>query len=164
MANRKMLNNKKAQEEIVGFAIIVVIVSVILLFFLVFYLQSNKEIPVSYEASSFLQAALSYTSSCEKNSGLLPVDDLVVACYKEERCGNGDYSCDVLNQTLKAITDKSWPAGPDFKVKGYQLNISSDKGSMIYIQEGNITGTFKGSQQILPVAGAGISMSFTEYE
>ena len=66
-------NNKKGQEEMVGFVVIVVIVSIIILFFLVFSLSSDRESGTSYEASSFLQAALAYTSSCEDNREFLSV-------------------------------------------------------------------------------------------
>ena len=115
------IRNKRAQEEIVGFAVIVIIVSIIVVFFLVFSISNKGEQIDSYEAESFLQSALVYTSSCEERSQLLSIQDLIVACYDEQVCGNGQDACLVLEQTLTGITEESWNVGSDFPVKGYKL-------------------------------------------
>ncbi len=156
------LKGKLGQEEIVGFAVIVIIVSIIIVFFLVFSL-SNKTQVVSYEVSSFLQSSMQYTSSCQNNAGYLSVQKLVVSCYNGEKCQGGRDACSALNETLNGILGGSWQTGQDFPVKGYKLNISSDQGNLLSIQKGNITGSYKGAQQILPESGISLRVSFNEY-
>ena len=155
---------KRGQEEIAGFMIIIVIVTIILLFLLVFSLRSNNESPVSYEASSFLQAALSYTTDCEIGSRVVDVEGLINACDAERRCSDERYSCDVLNQTLKDLIEESWVIGPEAPYKGYRMEAVSKTGEnlILNLSAGNITNTFKGSDpQILPVTG--VSVSFRAY-
>lgn len=157
------INSKRAQEEIVGFAIIVIIVSIILVFFLIFSLSDKPE-TASYEAESFLQSALYYTSSCAINDKFLPVQDLVVSCYNKQKCDNEQDACTILNETLKSVLEESWPVGPDFPVKGYKMEIFTQEEEIIpSIEKGNITGVYKGAQQILPYAGAQISVLFNVY-
>lgn len=155
--------SKKGQEEIAGFMIIVVIISIILLFFLVFYLQSDKQTDESYEVASFLQSALSYTTNCEKGNDFLAMDELIVSCYREENCENEEYSCEVLNKTLREIGDSSWPVDSEGKTKGYKIEITAGEVDMVSILKGNTTNTYKGSQQILPVTEVSIKVSFTAY-
>ena len=158
----KMNNNKKGQEEIVGFAVIVIIVSIILIFFLVFSLSDNVETN-SYEAESFLQSSLQYTSSCEDRGEFLPVQELVVSCYNEQRCEDEQDACVVLEETMKAIIEESWNVGSDFPVKGYKMEIFSGEQSILNITEGNLTGDYKGVRQILPESRATIEALFNLY-
>ena len=161
MVSKITKKNKRAQEEIVGFAVIVIIVSIILIFFLVFSLSDRAETE-SYESESFLQSSLYYTSSCSDNGELLPVQDLVFSCYREEECENGEEACAVLNETLKGILEESWQVGEDFPVKGYKLEIFSEEENILSIREGNITSSSKGAQQLLP-KGIPIRVSFNLY-
>ena len=156
------MRQKRAQEEIVGFAMIVIIVSIILIFFLVFSLSDRTETE-SYEAGSFLQSSLHYTSSCADNDEFLPVQKLIVSCYNEEKCDNEEEACVVLNETLKGILEESWSVGSDFPEKGYKLEIFSGEEAILSIREGNITGSYKGAQQLLPEGSVSISVSFTAY-
>ncbi|MEK6897636.1 MAG: hypothetical protein AABW93_03845 [Nanoarchaeota archaeon] len=155
------VKNKRAQEEIVGFAVIVIIVSIILIFFLVFSL-SDKPKTESYETESFLQASLHYTSSCTGNGRYLPVQDLIFSCYKAERCDNEEEACVVLNQTLKGILKESWQVGEDFPAKGYKLEIFSEEEAILSLIEGNVTGSYKGAQQSLP-KGVPVRVLFSLY-
>ena len=159
--------NKRAQEEIVGFAVIVIIVSIIIIFFLVFSLSDNPETE-SYEAESFLQSSLYYTSSCADNGKYLSVQDLVFSCYMGETCGNddgsdGEEACAVLNETMKGMLEESWQVGSDFPVKGYKLEIFSEEEVILSLEEGNITGSYKGAQQILPESRTSIKILFNLY-
>ena len=154
--------NKRAQEEIVGFAVIVIIVSIILIFFLIFSL-SDQPATESYEAESFLQSSLHYTSSCADNGEFLPVQKLIVSCYGEEKCDNEQEACVVLNETLEGILGESWPVGSDFPVKGYKMEILAGEEAILSIREGNITGSYKGAQQILPEGRASIRALFNLY-
>ena len=152
----------KGQEEMVGFVVIVIIVSIILVFFLLFSLSSKTEIQ-SYKAESFLQSALQYTTTCENSYQYLSIQNLVLSCYDQELCADGRDSCLVLNETLKGILNQSWPVGPDFPTKGYNLDIFSDTQPVISIQEGNKTGVYQGAQQVIPKGPISINVVFTAY-
>ena len=156
------MKQKRAQEEIVGFAVIVIIVSIIIIFFLVFSLSDKTEIE-SYEAESFLQSSLYYTSSCVDNGKHLSVQNLVFSCYTGKSCDDEEKACGILNKTLNGILEESWQAGEDFHIKGYKLDIFSEEGAIVSLKEGNITGTYKGAQQILPESRASISVTFNLY-
>ena len=161
-----IFNNKKAQEEIIGFAIIIIIVSVILLFFLVFSISSSNKGGESYQASSFLESALVYTSSCEKGSSYLSMSELIVSCYNEGYCeieGEREDSCIVLNEILSGLLEASWTVGSDFKTKGYKIEAISDSETIFSISKGNITNSYKEANQIIPYSGSSIRVSFRAY-
>lgn len=158
---RNTNKQKQGQEEIVGFIVIVVIVSLVLVFFLVFSLNTKPQTN-SYEASSFLQSALHYTTTCQINGDYVSVSDLISSCVQNATCANQENSCDNLNQTISKIMDKSWPM-PDFPVKGYNLTIISNFGNILSVQKGNITATYKGAQEVLPTSSVKVSIFVTIY-
>ena len=164
MVEIKMLNKQKnGQEEMVGFAVIVILVSLILVFFLVFSLNTKPQTN-SYEVSSFMQSALHYTTACQINGNYVSVNDLISSCVQNETCSNQQNSCDILNQTLSGIMDKSWPSGQNFPVKGYNLTVISNFGNVLSIQKGNITATYKGAPpELLPTSIAKITVYVTIY-
>jgi len=160
-----MLNKKKkAQEEMVGFALIIIIVAVILLFFINFYIRSGeKESVESYEADSFIQAFLHYTTECEDYLEYLSIQKLIFECNDDALCLNDDKeACDILNSTLKNIVDKTWKVGEDMPVKGYELKITANEEEIPFISfmGGNITGNYRGAVQLLPES---IDVSFRAY-
>jgi len=165
----KLINikGKKAQEETVGFVVIIIIVAIIILIFLVFSLSSSRETGGSYKAESFLQSALAYTSSCDNGRELIPIDELIASCYNEERCvGAGEeYTCDVLDETLKGLLEASWPVGEDRPEKGYKIQAVSGAGeeTIFSISKGNVTNSYKAANQIIPESGAQIRVTFTAY-
>lgn len=159
----KINKNKHAQEEIVGFALIIIIVAVILLFFLVFYIRSEKKSVESYEADSFIQAFLQYTTECEDYLGYLPVQKLIFECNNNALCLDGREACDILNSTLKDIVSESWPIGEDRPVKGYELNITANQEEILSFMEGNVTKNYKGAKQDLAKAGDFVEISFRAY-
>ena len=151
---------KKAQEEMIGFALIIIIVSVILLIFLGFSLREGREEVESYEVESFIQSFLQYTSECEDNLEFLSVQELISDCSNNKRCLDGKEACDILNETLKGITQESWKTGLERPVKGYELKINALNKKIIEFKEGNITGNSKGALQYLP---NDIEITFTAY-
>jgi hypothetical protein len=59
------MKNKKAQNEIVGFAIILVVVSVALIMFLVISAKKpSDDFIENYEVEAFIQSFLEYTTTC----------------------------------------------------------------------------------------------------
>src|SRR3990172_5266688 len=112
-----MNRKKQGQEEMVGFALIIIIVAIILLIFLSFSLRSpQKQSVESYEAESFVQTFLQYTTECENNVEKLPVQKLIVSCMNKEQCLDGKDSCDALNSELGGILNESWNLNPNSPV------------------------------------------------
>ena len=164
MLNKKKMLPKKAQEEIVGFALIIIIVAIILLFFLVFYLRSGeKEGVESYEADSFVQAFLHYTTECEDYLEYLSVQKLIFECNNNALCLDDREACEVLNSTLRGIVSESWSIGEDRPVKGYELKIMANQEEVLSFMEGNITKNYKGAKQDFTRSGDFIEILFRAY-
>lgn len=154
-------SNKKAQEEMVGFALIVIIVSVILVIFLGFSLRDQgKEEVESYEVESFIQSFLQYTSECEDNFEFLSVQELISDCNNKKTCSDEKKACDILDETLKDLTKESWKTGPERPVKGYEMKINALNKNILEFKEGNTTRNSKGAIQYLP---NNIEIIFTAY-
>ena len=156
---------KRAQEEIVGFAVIVIIVAVIMLFLLVFYIKSPKEESVkSYEVNSFIQSFLHYTTDCEDYYGGMSVKKLIFECDSNEVCLNDERrACEVLNSTLKAITKESWQVGENRSVKGYELKITTSQAEILLLKEGDITNNYKTGSQNFASGRDSVNVSFKAY-
>ncbi|MEK6895285.1 MAG: hypothetical protein AABX48_02085 [Nanoarchaeota archaeon] len=148
-----MKRNARAQEEMVGFALIILIVMIILVVFLALALHkpsggSNVE---SYQVTNFEQSLLQYTSTCVDSyqPNYLDVTQLIFFCEKEGQCLDGRNACVALNETLSGIMKESWKVGPDSPYKGYEINISSNQGQVLYVLEGNKTNNYEGAVQPL---------------
>ena len=125
--------NKKAQEEMIGFALILIIIAVLILVFLSFALRNKTEISESHELNSFVQASLSKTTTCESNyeGNFQNIRRLIFKCADGETCLGGTNSCEILNETLQTILDDSWKVGIDYPEKGYTLNITKEGVELI---------------------------------
>jgi len=152
-------NNKKAQEEMVGFAFIIIIVAIILLVFVSLAMNKPQEEPESYEVESFIQALLQSTTDCEDRFEFLSVQKLVSRCNTNSPCIDGRNTCDVLNDTLSDTFSSIWQI-KDRPVKGYNFLINSGNQTMFKISEGNQSNTYKGTVQLLPNE---IGISFKVY-
>lgn len=158
--------NKKAQEEMLGFALIIILVAVIMLVFLGISVRSpQKEGVESYEVESFIQAVLQYHTDCAKTyeTNFLEVQDLIFSCSNQEQCLDERQSCDVLNSTLRNIIDENWQAGPDRPVKGYEVNITRNEESLLSFTGGNLTQSYKGSSQDFVKSGSRFDIIFNAY-
>ena len=117
---------KKAQEEMIGFALIIIVVAVIILVFIGFSLKSpQKEAVESYEINSFIQSFLQQTSDCRDNLEYLSIQKLIFDCNDGEICLDGRNTCEVLDSTLRGITEESWKI-EESPIKGYNLEIISN--------------------------------------
>jgi hypothetical protein len=155
------IKNKRGQEEMVGFALIVIIVSVILLVFLGFYLgNSGNQSVQSYEAESFVQSALQYSTQCSDYYGYISVKDLIFMCDSEATCRGGEDSCVILNSTLSGILNQSWNIREGSSTKGYLLNITSNSENVLSIKEGNMTKSSEGSSQSFTQGTASVDILF----
>jgi hypothetical protein len=158
--------NKKAQEEIVGFAMIIIIVSVVLLVFLSISLKNNeRETVQNYEIESFIQALLQHTSECRKSDNIeyLSIQRLIFSCNSKEKCLDGKDSCEVLEKTLKEIFDEYWRFGDERPIKGRKMEIFSEGKELLLIQEGNVTSNSKGAVQEFFRSGSEVVINFEIY-
>jgi len=150
--------NKKGQEEMVGFGVIILLVVIIGLFFLWFSFSKPKAQNLDdYEAKSFLNSMLQYTTVCkDPGRDYKAVNDLFYWCYDHTpwtECKGGIDACETLNKTLDEITSASWDVGGGSPVKGYEIQVSVKDydGTMLeelYTkQEGNLSGNSRGAEE-----------------
>ena len=147
----KLKNNRKAQEEMVGFALIMVIVAVILLIFLGFSLSRPQVSAVeSYEIDSFTQAFLQYHTDCEDNLEHLTIQKLISRCKTGgNNCQDGRTVCRALEDEARLILAESWKV-VDRPEAGFQLIIFNEETQtelINRISEGNVTQNYKGTTQ-----------------
>ncbi|MFH1326735.1 MAG: hypothetical protein ABIH59_01245 [archaeon] len=143
--NNIIKRSKLGQEEMVGFGLIIALVAVILLVFLWFSLaKPGKQSVESYEVESFVHSTLQYTTDCKDRYGVINIKDLIFNCYDEEKCAEEKDSCEVLNNTLKAIIQESWQIGENRPVKGFFMNVSVEGKDIFVFEKGNLTRDSKG--------------------
>jgi hypothetical protein len=157
--------NKKAQEEIVGFALIVILVGIILLVFLSFSLRKSPSDEVeSYEVESFLQSALQVTTTCKDKFGYLDIQEVIFECGEKESCAEGAYSCDVLKESLEDMLQDSWKVDEESVIKGYSLRIIlEEEEEILNIDKGVQTSSSKGSSQEFVKSGDLVEIFLTIY-
>jgi hypothetical protein len=155
--------NKKAQEEMVGFAIILILVAIIFIVLLSIYIKKPQENVENAQANSFVQAFLQYTTACEQNSVNITVQRLIFKCQEKENCSYNMNPCKVLNDTLKGIVKESWEVGEENPVKGYSLIILTEKGQVLNISEGVVTNNYKGSEQDFGKGNEFVTILFDAY-
>ncbi len=153
--NNKTKQNKKAQEEVMGFVIIVMIVMIIGLVFFAFSLRKSSQTsaePKQAELDDFLNTVLSYTTDCEISANNQSIRELARQCSKEKRCQNGIEACDSLNETLSTILPELLGENAQIAnayVHGYSFNISNSE-QLINITQGNLTGDCFASSVPIP--------------
>lgn len=140
-----MEDKNKGQEEMVGFALIIILVAIILLIFLGFSLNKQPEENIkSSEVENFINAVLSYTTECrdERNLEFLPIRKLVIDCSEGYLCYDGKNTCEILEEDLKQIAEKSWDLT---RYRGYEMKLIKQNETLIpTIKAGNFSGNSKG--------------------
>lgn len=156
---------KKAQEEMVGFALIIILVAVILVVFLAVSLRdkSERDVVESYETKSFVQSFLQYTTKCRNDFKYIDLQELIFKCSNKETCVSGKDSCELLEEELNGILEGSWAVQEGGKIKGYDLNISSNEKEFLLIDAGNQTENSRGSSQSFSRTGNSIRIFFKVY-
>lgn len=161
---RKILGNKKAQEELVGFGLIVVIVVVAILFVLIFSLKNNSsQDNQSYQVGNFVQSVLQYTTNCTNYLGNYSVQDLIFQCANGNTCLNEENSCKVLNETVKGALDAGWNVQKGSSVKGYKMDILEGNSGLMQFKAGNQTNSYKGALENLAKGSYNIQISMQVY-
>ncbi len=120
------MEQKKAQNEIIGFVVIIIIVSVIGLIFLSLSIGRGEGVKkTSVEISDFLQSAMYYTTDCA--GGYVPnykdLQDLIKACYRNEKCLDDEMACKVLEKDFSAVIHESFQVSNVGRNKAYKLII-----------------------------------------
>ena len=158
------LKNRKAQEEMVGFALIMVIVGVILLIFLAFSMNRPQVEGVeSYEVQSFMQAFLQHHTTCEDNLEYLTMQKLLSRCKTGgNNCLDGRTLCGALREESQKVLEQSWNVGGDRPEKGFNLLILNEETNteIIRVNKGNVTNNYKGTTQY---PGSDIQLVFNVY-
>lgn len=121
--------NKHSQQEIIGFVLIIVIVSIIGVIFLSISLRrAGPSEQISIEVSNLLEASMYYTTDCAV--GFIPQykdgQDLIKACWNDDKCLDERTACETLNKTLKEIIQQGLEVCEDKNKcvnKAYKMNI-----------------------------------------
>jgi hypothetical protein len=125
----KIIKNKRAQEEMVGFVLIVMIVVIIAVIFLGISLRkpNTTASQKSEEVNSFLSSISYYTTNCEIDAGYpRTITDLVGDCKEDKQCINSESACDSLESTLKLIISNStYIVSEDSPTLYYRLSVYS---------------------------------------
>jgi hypothetical protein len=158
--------NKKAQDEMVGFAVIVIIVGVIFLIAIGFMINTpDKTVVQDYEIESFIQSSLQYTTDCQNNLGFTSLQETIISCENGEICLDGKSSCEVLNSTLDNIIKKGWNVGSQSAVKGYEFDVQIGEESNLSLsfKDGNQTSNYKSAFQNFARNGVDYTISLNLY-
>lgn len=151
----------------VGFALIIILVAVIFIVFIASYIRKSPEKVEDYEANSFVQALLQYTTSCEDdNSNRVNVQRLIQRCKENERCTYDKDPCVILKETVEKIIEESWGVGPKNTVKGYYFTINkSETEQILKVEEGVVTNNYRTGLQDFgdPHEGENIIILFNVY-
>ena len=164
--------NRRAQEEMVGFVMIVVIVAIVFLIFLGIFIRNRAPSTNNnaQDLSQFLDSVMEYTSDCVVNEpSYARVGELVSYCNSKDLCGNGNSSCNVLNETLGNIFNASLEMlniGQDRPYSGYVLNMTYNENVSSWVSRefliksyGNCSSSYRGSKDYLTPADRGIIVS-----
>ena len=150
----------KAQEEMMGFVLIVVIIAIFILIFVAFMIsRPEKQAVESFEAESFVQSLLQFTTDCEDNLEFLSIESLINKCKNQEKCLDQRNTCEVLEKDIKEIISKSWGL-QNSPIKGYSLVIISNKQEFLKFQEGNSTSNSVGTVQSFVRSGNPTEINF----
>lgn len=164
--------NKKAQEEMVGFALIIIILAVIILVLLGISLNKPavSQGVESYEVDSFIQSLLQHTTECSTDFGYSydDIGDLIAECDYGQYCWNETKedekpACDMLNSTVKTLLENSWKIGKDRPIKGYVFNITQGEVKVMALSAGNVTSNYKGNVHSLSKKGSTYEIEFKAY-
>ena len=162
----KILNNKKAQEEIIGFALIIIIVSIILLVFLNLSLRnSDPENVQDFEIENFLQSILEYTTDCQGDrEDFRNIKELIFDCRDGKPCLDGRTACEVLGNVSKEIIEESWQIGEERPAKGYNFTIIfEDQYVLTSIIDGELSGGSRANYQNFDKGGIFADIYFEVY-
>jgi len=155
--NSNFIKSKRSQEEMVGFVLIIILVSVISLVFLGISVRKKTITKSNFEIQDFLQAASKITTECESYStNYLDVGGLIKSCLENNGCVNGKNSCEVLNETIIDIIDKSWLVCEDCPITGFIFEVKYLNKTEYRLEQGICGKTWIGGEYLIPYSGENI--------
>ena len=144
--------NKKGQQEMVGFVLIVVLVIIGLMVFLIISVRNSPEPADSLAVENMLASIMKHTTECAIvfEPQFDNFEDLFKSCYKGDDCTNlGISACDYLNESLRDVVEALMDS--EATVEAYQLDffVRDDEGQqgLLRIIEGNCTGSSSAAQR-----------------
>jgi len=146
------MDNKKAQQEIVGFVLIVTLVVVGLMVYLAISLRSGPENEGSLEVENALDAIMKQTTEC----AIVYVpdydnfEDLFKSAYDEDTCSNlGKSAKNYLNESMREVLSDIFAT--EASVKAYELQFYEKESGEGYLRivEGSCSGTINSAQRII---------------
>lgn len=157
------MNNKKAQEEIVGFVLIVVIIAIVAVIVLGIVIRqtpsTNQE---SKDIYQFLESIMEYTTTCSVSyePDYLILSELIFECHEGlSRCLSNEDPCDSLNKTLSSLLDSSFLVIEGSALKGHEFNslykTNSTEKEVIILKKGTCKETAQKGSEILIAAYPG---------
>ncbi len=148
------IENKNAQQEMVGFVLIVVLVIVGLMVFLIISVRNSPEPSNSLAIENMLASIMKHTTECAIvfEPQFDSFEDLFKSCYEEDECSNlGLSACEYLNESLKDVLEAL--VDSEATIESYQLDffVKDDEGQqgILRIIEGNCTGPSRVAQRII---------------
>lgn len=163
-----MIENKKAQEEIVGFMLIVVIMAIVLVIFLGLIIRQNLNNETeSKEIHQFLESLMKYTTDCALSyvPDYSNLGSLIKECKKASICTSGKNSCEIANNTIAEILESSFIVSKESQIKGYEflsiysINKTQFGEEIVKMSKGSCNGSIKGSDLLFPADQGTISNS-----
>ena len=155
--------NKRAQEEMTGFALIIIIVAILGLVALTFMLRKPSESQYnSFEIQQFLDSVSRVQGTCTPQLDFAPlkISGMVQECFSNNatQCKSQETVCQALEKSLKEIITGSWNIQPNSPYTGFKLdlvfegssNLSSSFRRIMNISYGSCGNTFYGGDSILP--------------
>ncbi len=153
-----MKNNKKGQQEIVGFVLIVVLVMVALMVFLIISVRDSGEEQTSVGVSNMLDVLMKTTSECAivYEPDYDSFEDLFKSCFKGDSCNNLNKSaCDYLNESFGDIVSSMVLS--DASIGAWEAEFYSRDGEgILQWSGGNCTGATTGAQRSIISSGTSL--------
>ena len=128
------MNNKKAQQELVGFVLIVVVVIIGMVVYLGITLRSNPVQEDSIQVSAILDAFLLQTSDCAivYVPDYSDFEDLMKSAYKGDSCSNLNKKVlTYLNETVKDVLGAMIDTEGG-RITAYELSLFEEEGVGIF--------------------------------
>ena len=138
-----MKQNRKAQEEIVGFVLIILLVAVIAVVLLSLSLRGNRESEgrESEIINSFIISVQRYTTYCEFNGLRQNINELIRRCGSGGNCDDRTPACEYLENELNEILKNSlYIVSEDSPVKRTKITIASEVKREIMVLENKVDG------------------------
>lgn len=137
-----MRQDKKAQQEILGFVLIVSLVVIIAVIFLGFSLRKpNLSLDQqNIDAENFLTALFDYTTNCTLRTNLASMQDVIKACYTGENCKENTSACSYINASLKEVLQLSFQQNASLEIYA---------GTPIFSQKTSCSAGYSAAQKLV---------------